>query len=491
MDKINLLSPLWWIKQFTFFFDSGGDAPTPDPAIGLAALKNAKLGEDAFNFYKTEYEAAKPANAAQHDLAMKVQQQLLDSSTQNAAYAKEYQDYWKGTFQPLEKNIVEDAKNWDSAGRREQEAAKGVSDVRQAFDTQKAITARNNERMGVNPNSGNAAAMNQQNDVSEAVASASAANAGRTKAELTGHAMEMDAASLGRNLPSNQVASANVANSAGLNAVGVGSNDLANGRAGLATMGAGYNAAMAGNTSQANILNNQYQNQLAGYKAQQDANSAMWGGIGSLAGVAIGMYADGGEVDASKIGEVVPLEKGNIDLAKRPLVKNKDGSISTVRSIGVNIDGIEMLLPTVSDDGRIMSDDEAVATYKKTGKHLGKFKSPEDSDRYGEALHVQQQKFYGLKNGGAVDPSKYGLSEMDEEAAEGDTIDDETSEVFSGSGGVKGAGTATSDSIPARLSDGEFVLNEGAVKMIGLDALDAINKRGLKFRTEGVRKNGN
>jgi hypothetical protein len=51
-------------------------------------------------------------------------------------------------------------------------------------------------------------------------------------------------------------------------------------------------------------------------------------------------------------------------------------------------------------------------------------------------------------------------------------------------GEVDGPGTSVSDSIPARLSDGEFVLNEGAVKMLGVDKLEALNQEGLKYRSE-------
>jgi hypothetical protein len=51
--------------------------------------------------------------------------------------------------------------------------------------------------------------------------------------------------------------------------------------------------------------------------------------------------------------------------------------------------------------------------------------------------------------------------------------------LFAEGGLVKGPGSATSDSIPARLSDGEYVVNADAVKKIGLPALEAIN-RGLR-----------
>lgn len=85
------------------------------------------------------------------------------------------------------------------------------------------------------------------------------------------------------------------------------------------------------------------------------------------------------------------LFEGNVDLRNRPYVRNQDGSYSTIRSMSITgDDGFTYLIPTVSDDGRIMSDQEAVRTFESRGKHLGIYGSVREAEVASQELHADQ-----------------------------------------------------------------------------------------------------
>jgi hypothetical protein len=83
--------------------------------------------------------------------------------------------------------------------------------------------------------------------------------------------------------------------------------------------------------------------------------------------------------------------KGNLDLTHRPQVMTPEGW-ATVRSIGIEEDGLEVLIPTVSHDGRVMTDDEAISYYQQTGEHMGKFTNPWLAESYATQVHEDQAK---------------------------------------------------------------------------------------------------
>lgn len=96
-----------------------------------------------------------------------------------------------------------------------------------------------------------------------------------------------------------------------------------------------------------------------------------------------------------------PDQPGNIDVAQQPIVPNPDGTVSTVRSFSTNIDGKEILLPTVSRDGANLTKDEAIARYKKTGEMLGSFSSVESANEYAQKLHEREAQRV------ALDPARF------------------------------------------------------------------------------------
>ena len=93
--------------------------------------------------------------------------------------------------------------------------------------------------------------------------------------------------------------------------------------------------------------------------------------------------------------KIVQSTPGNIDLNKRPKVRNSNGSYSTVRTIGIEIDGGRHVnIPTVVN-GKVVSNEEAIKQFKKTGRHLGIFASREEADAAAQLLHESQAQMYG------------------------------------------------------------------------------------------------
>lgn len=88
------------------------------------------------------------------------------------------------------------------------------------------------------------------------------------------------------------------------------------------------------------------------------------------------------------------MEKNQGGLFSNPVV-NEDGSVSTVRTISFEEDGKEILIPTVIN-GRIVSDEEAIEHYHRTGFNFGKFDTVEEANKAAEELHQREAKRLGL-----------------------------------------------------------------------------------------------
>ena len=98
---------------------------------------------------------------------------------------------------------------------------------------------------------------------------------------------------------------------------------------------------------------------------------------------------------------------GNIDLYNRPQYRNADGSVSTVDSTSFNIQGKEVLLPSVwMKDGkayRSSDGDEILQHFYDTGEFLGVFDTVDAANSYAEKLHDAQDYYYTTQREKALD----------------------------------------------------------------------------------------
>ena len=114
---------------------------------------------------------------------------------------------------------------------------------------------------------------------------------------------------------------------------------------------------------------------------------------------------DGEATQAFFAGGTTPyglVEPGNIDLNSRKVLRDGN-TFKTEESISINVDGKEVLIPTVIN-GQKLSDPDAIDHFKKTGEHLGIFDTPENANAYANTLHERQQEFYGPSQ--AMPPNK-------------------------------------------------------------------------------------
>lgn len=280
-------------------------ADAPDTSgMNAAAKANAEISKEALAFYKQTYAEQAPQREAAAKIAMDVANQQLESSKQNTAISNDYWNYQKDTFRPLEEGIVADAQTYDTAARRESAASEAVADVGMQAEAARQAQTRQQQRMGVNPSSGKALALQSQMGMAEALGKAGAANTARDKIELQGYARKMDAANLGRGLASSQATSAGVALNAGNSAVGNAGTPLTQAQQGASMMGQGFNTAIQGNNSAG---------QLYGQAAQlssQDSGlmSALGGVAGQFAGSSAGSAALVALSDETKKKDIKPVD---------------------------------------------------------------------------------------------------------------------------------------------------------------------------------------
>lgn len=217
-----------------------------DGGAGQLSEEQARVAREALEWDKERYAAEAPTREKANQLALEAAQNQNTLAKQQAEIAKDTYDYQKATFRPLEQGIVADATSFDTPERRELMAGQAVSEFQSKLDASKAALRERMSSRGIDLSSGNAMAQEASMAVQGAAGAAAAANQARNDVETQGFARKMDAASLGRNLASNQATTAGIAASANSASAGSAQSAVANNNASAQSMQQGYQNAISG-----------------------------------------------------------------------------------------------------------------------------------------------------------------------------------------------------------------------------------------------------
>lgn len=276
-------------EDLLMFKKGGGSAPSPDPNIGLAAMKEAQLSEESLNFAREQFAIANKRQDEQDKLANEVTKNQLAAAKQSQGWATEDRERYKSVFQPMQDEFIDTAKNWDSAERQNKQAAEAKADVMNNAAQQRQATQRSQAAMGVNPTSGRFAGIDRAGEQATALSAAGAQNTARNQVRKEGVSMRADAVNMGNGLAVNPATSLGLGVSSGSAAMGTTSSNNAQAAGNNSIMTNGYNTAMNGYANQASILNQQYGNQLNAWQAKQQASAQGASGLASGLGSVVGM----------------------------------------------------------------------------------------------------------------------------------------------------------------------------------------------------------
>jgi hypothetical protein len=166
----------------------GKSSPPPPDYSGMEAL-----GREQLQFARDQYAEMKP-------FATRLATSMADAQQEQMAQARDYYNYQRDTFRPVEQGLVRQAQEFDTEAYRQQLASKAMADAAKAFQGSQGVMMREATRRGVNPASGAFGAASNANAMGLAAMQAGSANQARQQAEQLGYARKLDVVGLGRGL---------------------------------------------------------------------------------------------------------------------------------------------------------------------------------------------------------------------------------------------------------------------------------------------------
>jgi hypothetical protein len=292
----------------------------------------AEMAQDQNTWGQQQYNDIKPYLTAYMQSQLDFTQAAQENQKQQASAAaisnQQSQDTYNRymtTYAPKEDQFAQEAFDYASPARIEQQAAAAKGDVSTAFEAQKDAATRQLASYGIDPSQGSFQRAMGALDISKAAASAAAGTMSRQQTEAQGKQYELAALQVGQKLPAQAIGLAGLGlqqTASGLGGSAIGGGGVAAGsnllNSGTNAMGSptsyaalnpytsltsaygtqgvglygGSNQALSNVSSAigagAGAMSNMFSAQMADYQAK--AAQSPWGALGSILGGGIGAY---------------------------------------------------------------------------------------------------------------------------------------------------------------------------------------------------------
>jgi hypothetical protein len=285
----------------------GGGAPSA-PDVSAQAGESAAIGKQAVDTGKQQLDWTKGAVAQGQQNLSGVQGQLNQQGTQAFGGGTAAQDYFQQGVLPGMQQNLKQAQDWGSPQGVQLAQANAAATTGQAFNAARLNNQRQLGAYGIDPSTLRGGALNLNANLQQAGATGNAVfNAGQNR-QMQGFGMTGQA--IGQGMQGAGVGQGYTGQGAGMLGQGqeLGNQTLSTSSGALTAPSQWSQVGLQGQGQSANILNQQFQNQLASYQASQSGMNSLMSGLGSVAGAgAMMMMADGGGISIPSI-QIMPAQ---------------------------------------------------------------------------------------------------------------------------------------------------------------------------------------
>ncbi len=260
-------------------------APPPPDYSGIAAASK-EAAEISAQVSREQLAWAREQYNRDREVSDLVVEDALKRAEEQDALARKDRARYENQFQPLEDELIADARSYNSEARREQEAGAAQADVSMQFNAARQNAQEQLESYGVDPTQTRAGALDMSLRAQEAAARAGAGNSARKAVEATGMALRDNAINIGRGYPGQATQALNVALQSGNQAVNSGNATTATGAQTMGSAPQWMGQSVGALNTWGNTLNMGYNNAIARTKANNDSSSGIGSALGLVGGLA-------------------------------------------------------------------------------------------------------------------------------------------------------------------------------------------------------------